>query len=311
MKYASSIRYGGQLIEAVDCDYKDYKYLGLLCPNCKEPVFLQGSSQRMLSGKIIDISPHFKHFAAKNPMLAAYCEARIAKYNSEQIEQHITIARNQRLMLFQSHLSEICLSNHKFYYIDIETGKIKHGIRELPKIEFIDKNGIRELPKFKFITKNCFSEKEFYLLIKHKEKLFCLIDILVEEIANKSYLDRLSKGCIDSDTKNNIIYLCNSIDIKMHKSIVKEIMQFLFSQFTFTLISQIHRIARTYSYTFVGSTNWVQKLIDIYDQQWIDGLQGTLPFFELIAEPICMKLIEIPWAEEFTKRQKNDTTRTA
>ena len=41
MKYATSVKFGGELINAFDCDYDDYKELQLLCPECKEPVYLQ------------------------------------------------------------------------------------------------------------------------------------------------------------------------------------------------------------------------------------------------------------------------------
>jgi hypothetical protein len=43
---ASSIRFGGLLVEASDCDYTSFKHLGLLCPICKRSVFLVGAKQR-------------------------------------------------------------------------------------------------------------------------------------------------------------------------------------------------------------------------------------------------------------------------
>lgn len=51
MKYASSIRYTGQLVEAIDRDYQFYKELGLFCPNCKSSVFLQEESEHVLEEK--------------------------------------------------------------------------------------------------------------------------------------------------------------------------------------------------------------------------------------------------------------------
>jgi len=54
MKYAAAIFYGGQLLDAADANYGSYKELGLLCPNCKSPVFLQAISKHQV-GKLLRI----------------------------------------------------------------------------------------------------------------------------------------------------------------------------------------------------------------------------------------------------------------
>jgi hypothetical protein len=46
MLLASSIRYGGILVEAPECDYNSFKHLGLLCPICKRSVFLVAPKMR-------------------------------------------------------------------------------------------------------------------------------------------------------------------------------------------------------------------------------------------------------------------------
>ena len=72
MRYAAAMKYGGQLVDAPDCDYEDYRKLILLCPclNCKEPVFLQEKSTQICDGQTIIISSHFAYFSSKEPALA-------------------------------------------------------------------------------------------------------------------------------------------------------------------------------------------------------------------------------------------------
>jgi hypothetical protein len=63
MKYASAMKYGGELVDAVDCDYDSFKELIPLCPNCKEPVFLRiGGQRESVKGKAYQIGPHWCHF---------------------------------------------------------------------------------------------------------------------------------------------------------------------------------------------------------------------------------------------------------
>lgn len=93
--------FGGQLIDAADADYDSYKSLGLLCPHCKSPVFLQAVSQRQVGNTRVYIPPHFKHFKAKDAALVKECEARVAKYDAKEIQRRAAQARNQRLRLLQ------------------------------------------------------------------------------------------------------------------------------------------------------------------------------------------------------------------
>ena len=99
--------YGGVLIAATDADHDSYKRLGLLCPHCKDAVFLQAPSQRQGEGKIVAIPTHFKHFKAKDPALVKECENRVNKYDAKEIRRSAARARNQRLRLLQRRFWEI------------------------------------------------------------------------------------------------------------------------------------------------------------------------------------------------------------
>lgn len=77
MRYAESIRYGGQLIEAQDCDHDSYKMLGLLCPECKSPVFLRTKHERLIKGKYHPVEPTFSHFKAVDASQIARCVEKV------------------------------------------------------------------------------------------------------------------------------------------------------------------------------------------------------------------------------------------
>ncbi|MFN6460795.1 MAG: hypothetical protein RMZ41_002980 [Nostoc sp. DedVER02] len=121
MRLASSIRYGGQLIESVDVDYDDYKRLGLICPECKSPVFLRQKSERA--------SAHFAHFKASDPALVKQCEWRVSNYTKEELEHRAKQAKNQRLKLLQRWFWDIYFK-HAF-----REGRTKQAIIENKLIE--------------------------------------------------------------------------------------------------------------------------------------------------------------------------------
>lgn len=111
MDYATSIRHGGQLIDAEKCDYNDYKDLQLLCPECKEPVHLIKESIRHLIDKDVVIAAHFSHFCSGARFTD--CENRVRQYNQNDIDVRIAQAKNQRLEVFNSHFWQLFLNNCK------------------------------------------------------------------------------------------------------------------------------------------------------------------------------------------------------
>lgn len=118
MKYASSIRFGGELVSAEECDYTSYKHLGLLCPECKDPVYLRAGGERVRGKTKYQVGVHFSHFNAKDPALAAQCEKRVRQYGVAELAKRATIARNQRLKLLQRHMWSVFSS----YYERLDFG---------------------------------------------------------------------------------------------------------------------------------------------------------------------------------------------
>lgn len=102
MQYAAAMKYGGELVEAVKCDYDSFKQLVPLCPECKEPVYLRAGCDRKSSkGKEYKIPKHWSHFAGKTPEQVAACENRVNGYTEKDKQRIAAQARGQRLKLLQ------------------------------------------------------------------------------------------------------------------------------------------------------------------------------------------------------------------
>jgi hypothetical protein len=96
------MRYGGELVNAEDCDYGDFKRLIPLCPNCGEPVFLRKSCDRVSKlGKPFVIPKHWAHFDSASEEQKAACEARVSGYTEADRQRIQSQARGQRLKLIQ------------------------------------------------------------------------------------------------------------------------------------------------------------------------------------------------------------------
>lgn len=97
MKTAKSLIYGGELIDAIDCAYEDFKRLAPLCPNCSSPVHLKAGGDRLSTkGKPYKIPQHWAHFAGKSVEEVAACELRVNNYSEAEREKIHRVARGQR-----------------------------------------------------------------------------------------------------------------------------------------------------------------------------------------------------------------------
>lgn len=102
MKYAAAMKYGGELVDAIECDYNSFKQLVPLCPNCKEPVYLRASGDRVSSkGKRYKVGAHWCHFKGISEEQVASCESRVNNYSEKDKQRISAKARGQRLKLLQ------------------------------------------------------------------------------------------------------------------------------------------------------------------------------------------------------------------
>ncbi|HEY9764604.1 MAG TPA: hypothetical protein V6D07_18900 [Trichocoleus sp.] len=120
MEWAASLRYGGQLVRASECDYDDFKYLKPICPNplCGEAVHLKAKDSTKRQ-------PYWAHFEVKDEALRN-CSERVNRFDDEEIKRRQTKARNQRLKDFQRWFWSI-VSQLPLSHID---GEIFEGIVE-------------------------------------------------------------------------------------------------------------------------------------------------------------------------------------
>lgn len=135
MKYASSLLYGGMLVDAEKTDYKDYARLLLRCPFCGEAVFLVAGkhrdeharlspkSKQIVLVKAVEVKPAFAHFPG---VASQNCELRSAKVNSSFIVRCATKSRHQRLKIFQNNFGKVFQVEDNF-----ESVKIKDILKQV------------------------------------------------------------------------------------------------------------------------------------------------------------------------------------
>ena len=110
MKYAIAMYRAGFQVAADDCDHESAKKLGLICPFCKEAVFLRKGSYHERSGRQVSVPSSFAHYHSDDPT-AQQCELRAKRQEGQEYLQRLEIeSRNQRLKLFNNHLWEMFAS---------------------------------------------------------------------------------------------------------------------------------------------------------------------------------------------------------
>ena len=131
MKLAAAMKYGGELVNAEECDYDSFKQLVPLCPNCKEPVFLRVGSDRLsVKGKEFKIGPHWCHFKGISAEQVASCESRVSGYTENDRQRIAAQARGQRLKLLQRWFWSVYTDS--FYSF---LGKDSAHISQYPNVE--------------------------------------------------------------------------------------------------------------------------------------------------------------------------------
>jgi hypothetical protein len=131
MKLASSLYKGGKLIDASEADYECSKELGIVCPFCKEAVFLAREHIRKNS----NVRASWRHYKVSEQ--SAFCEERaLSVQGKEMLKQLQPEARGQRLRLF----------NRRFW--DIYSYE-------------------KDVPPLDKVTRHIFDDKTTNLLIKH------------------------------------------------------------------------------------------------------------------------------------------------
>lgn len=287
MKYASSIRFGGQLIDAVDCDYQDYKRLGLLCPECKDPVFLRAEGTRQQNGKEVKIGAHFCHFAEKNPEQAKVCEKRVGGYTQADIDKAVAKARGQRLKLLQRWFWSVLSENPQF----------KKGRQIGEELGWYEPLGDTpsELDVLWKQTANESLEEDTEEIVSalKQDGAKQSIENIVSSMAE--WARRVIDGGEDliwMQIQGKIHFLLISrLDIRQHQCICLEVVEFLLSRKQRHLLKDL-----------ILSVNGLGEMIYELPDSWaqsvaVDCKASTKIDLYLLLDIIC----SVPWADEFAR----------
>lgn len=134
MKYAKSLRYGGELIAAKDCDYKSFQKLLPLCPECSEPVHLRkGGNRTSSTGKSYEVATYWSHFKSVSAEQKASCEARVDSYSEVERQKIASKARGQRLRWLNQYFWQVWTSVHLPAGADIATYEY---VKNIPTLQF-------------------------------------------------------------------------------------------------------------------------------------------------------------------------------
>ena len=127
MRQARSLFLAGQLIDCEDSNHQDYFHKGLICPFCLDKVFYCQGFARQAQGKIINISPSFKHH--KGDPLS--CEARARSREGQEILRELNPqAREQRKPIWQKYFWSIFKAGFEanFPYPDLAKVILNHPV---------------------------------------------------------------------------------------------------------------------------------------------------------------------------------------
>lgn len=92
MDYAISMYQGGERVYAEDCDFNSYSEIGLLCPVCKQEVYLRKGDIR---------KSYFAHLHATNSRQVKQCSLRVSSDENATETINFIEDRGQRLKIFQ------------------------------------------------------------------------------------------------------------------------------------------------------------------------------------------------------------------
>jgi hypothetical protein len=304
MKYASSIRYGGELIEAKDCDYESYKHLGLLCPECKDPVFLKAEGLRSLKDKDVRVGAHFSHFPGKDPAIVLACENRIKTYSKEDLERRANQSRGQRLKMIQRWLYGIIKHSPLF----------KEGQQKAEQLDFFSSEGEDDTDEFSKAAKKLFEERVLSLCehIKQGKLKEAVSKEFDKEINFVSYLKDLTQkvfgGTIDkvelhyltielgaiSQEKMSVLLGLTKIDRQMQKMICCEVLDFLSTPRARPILTEIFLVASALN-EFAYAGEIPEDIYRLYEWSKDKGTTSC----------VCQIIVRVSWQSEFERMNQN------
>jgi hypothetical protein len=289
MKYAAAMRFGGELVDAAECDYEDYKYLGLLCPECKDPVFLRAAGVRFQNNKEVKVGAHFCHFQSKDPAIALQCESRVAKYDKADFEKRARQAKGQRLRLLQRWFWTIFLGSW---------GREKFGGDNPNSESLLDMaNAAIESVPSEMKIELAAQIRENFLSNPKKLSMGCenVFDIMMD--AFNEIVDSSGDGEELNHEQVRHYRLLRLLDRRLHFLIVQEVFAFLFSTSGASLFEDLAILALINFHNLDASGSKVQQLIN-------SGVGRDSALLQ-ISGLLIQSIVCIHWSDEFAKLQKS------
>jgi hypothetical protein len=210
MQYAASIKYGGLLVNASECDYEAFRNLGLTCPHCHESVFLVPGHERhyQKTSKVTEVASHFCHRPDKNKDAIALCELRSRQITSTEIQRRETKSKNQRLQLFNRHLWNILLTCYKLKHFEEKKQSLDNGFWSVCKSE----------PNAT-VVKNAYKDFLIGHISSYSGSIISEADFFFSDLMKKISDEKL---VLQEDLKAILTLWRQQIDAKMQVEIYKE-----------------------------------------------------------------------------------------
>lgn len=300
MKYAESIKYGGEWVSALKCNHTSAQNLGLICPECKEAIFwVEGHKRSFRDGKRVEIDSRFNHFKKAK----ADCELRVNSVSKEQLEQRNSIARGQRLEKIKRWFWTI-FSN--YFTTDIES---KWTISQ-----FI--YAIKKATGAKAITHDNYGDN------------FLRVGLEFWEMQLGDFRDYIIDGASAGDTgfKTAVMLYENAINtnprtivqspyelseaqLDLHLDIVKEVVEFMLTSQQTDLRNKTCTAIAWTSMQLFKKSKYKDLMDDAINEVRLAGLTAhyaKMPDFlkaaqQTLAQAQFAALALIPWGEEFER----------
>ncbi|KJH70266.1 hypothetical protein [Aliterella atlantica] len=316
MQYASSIKYGGLLIDACDCNHTAYQNLGLVCPSCHESVFLTAGHERYYnaSNKKTKVVPHFSHRPDKDKKEVERCKLRIAQITTADIIKSENASRNQRLRLFNRHLWNLLRLCYKLNDFDESISFLRSGFNLVAQNDTqgqVISQAFNELLTTIFISEvprihkesECHLEK---LLEKTQDERFVPTGSLQSLLATwRQTIDKKMHVAIYNEVVDCLV-------AKKHQPILQNLITLgLYNFVCVTAICERDRLAineRITAYNSLHSQNVeiseaviyevFSNLVDVFTSRNSKAMEAIAGF---IRDDVLEAIAFTPWAEGFEK----------
>lgn len=273
MKLAKAMRYGGELIDAIECDYSDFKRLIPLCPNCGEPVFLRKGGDRVSKlGKEFILPQHWSHFRSVSEEQKAACEARVSGYTDADRQRIQSQARGQRLKLIQRWFWRAW--TEKNFNIRLYTSA---SLKSIMRPALLD-------------------EMFYYQGLK---------DAIHERLKESDVSMVASAGDDNSEEIEGIKAELSALDIRLHRSITSEVLDFLYSRKNRSLWQDALYCCLAYSIDISTEEEAMQIVAELAR---VARAVPPYTFSDLLikcgqmtTEIFIGSLFVVPWASEFAR----------